>query len=173
MAEELVEEWLNRQGYFTIRGIKVGVHEIDLLAIRPQKNDLECRQIEVTASVNPISYISRVPYEIQKTTGRSPTSAKEREIGELTLGVSEWIEKKYNHPEKTKLRDKLAPGPWTRELVVHKVKYEEELNIFRSQGVTIIFLAEIVRQLKENTLIISGASGTNLVDLVSMTESKE
>ena len=30
LAEELVEEWLNRQGYFTIRGIKFGVHEIDL-----------------------------------------------------------------------------------------------------------------------------------------------
>jgi hypothetical protein len=29
LAEEIVEEWLNRQGYFTIRGIKKGVHEID------------------------------------------------------------------------------------------------------------------------------------------------
>jgi hypothetical protein len=33
LAEEIVEEWLNRNGYFTIRGIKLGVHEIDLLAI--------------------------------------------------------------------------------------------------------------------------------------------
>jgi hypothetical protein len=32
LAEELVEEWLNRKGYFTIRGIKVGVHEMDILA---------------------------------------------------------------------------------------------------------------------------------------------
>ena len=31
--EEVVEEWLNRNGYFTIRGIKVGVDEIDTLAI--------------------------------------------------------------------------------------------------------------------------------------------
>ena len=30
LAEEIVEEWLNRQGYFTIRGVKVGVHEMDL-----------------------------------------------------------------------------------------------------------------------------------------------
>lgn len=33
LAEEIVEEWLNRQGYFTIRGIKMGVQEIDLLAV--------------------------------------------------------------------------------------------------------------------------------------------
>ena len=30
LAEELVEEWLNRHGYFTIRGVKLGVHEMDL-----------------------------------------------------------------------------------------------------------------------------------------------
>jgi len=34
LAESLVDEWLNRQGFFTIRGVKHGVGEIDLLAIR-------------------------------------------------------------------------------------------------------------------------------------------
>ena len=50
LAEEIVEEWLNRQGYFTIRGVKVGVHEIDLLAVKWQKDGkAECRHIEVQA----------------------------------------------------------------------------------------------------------------------------
>jgi hypothetical protein len=58
LAEQLVEEWLNCQGYFTIRGAKLGVQEIDLLAVRPMgKGKLECRQIEVQASVRPVSYI--------------------------------------------------------------------------------------------------------------------
>jgi len=34
LAESLVEEWLNRNRFFTIRGIKHGLAEIDLLAIR-------------------------------------------------------------------------------------------------------------------------------------------
>jgi Holliday junction resolvase-like predicted endonuclease len=34
LAEEIVEEWLNRQGYFTIRGIRLGVNEIDLVAVK-------------------------------------------------------------------------------------------------------------------------------------------
>ena len=34
LAESLVDEWLNRQGFFTIRGIKHGVGEIDLLGVR-------------------------------------------------------------------------------------------------------------------------------------------
>ena len=62
LAEEIVEEWLNRQGYVTIRGIKMGVHEIDLLAVKWLENGkVECRHIEVQASMRPVSYISRVP----------------------------------------------------------------------------------------------------------------
>ena len=33
--EQLIEEWLNRQRYFTIRGAKVGNAELDLLAVWP------------------------------------------------------------------------------------------------------------------------------------------
>ena len=52
LAEELVEEWLNRQGYFTIRGAKVGVGEMDLLAVKPTDGGVECRHVEVQASTN-------------------------------------------------------------------------------------------------------------------------
>ncbi len=34
-AETLVEERLNRKGYFTVRGAKAGLPEIDLPAVRP------------------------------------------------------------------------------------------------------------------------------------------
>jgi len=40
LAEKIVEEWLNRQGYFTIRGIKMGVHKIDMLAVKWRKNEI-------------------------------------------------------------------------------------------------------------------------------------
>ena len=107
LAEELVEEWLNRQGYFTIRGIKVGVHEMDLLAIRPSKDGIECRQLEVQASVRPVSYITRVPKSVQKETGRSATSARVRADGELRQGVREWVQKKFDHPKKRDIRHRL------------------------------------------------------------------
>lgn len=61
LAEELVEEWLNRQGYFTIRGIKTGVHEIDILAVRHVSGRLECRHLAVQASMRLVSYITRAP----------------------------------------------------------------------------------------------------------------
>ena len=171
LAEELVEEWLNRQGYFTIRGIKLGVHEIDLLAIRPNGNDLERRHIEVQASVRPIGYVSRRPKQVQKRTGKSGTSVKQRTPEELVMGVKEWIEKKYEHPRKEKMRQQLASGEWSRELVVHRIRYPEELEEFRRQGIKIHLLSGIVRDLERGDMIVSAASGSSFADLVLMGDS--
>ncbi|NLO70829.1 MAG: hypothetical protein GX102_07825, partial [Porphyromonadaceae bacterium] len=152
LAEEIVEEWLNRQGYFTIRGVGIGVHEIDLLALRACENIVECRHIEVTASIRPMSYITDLPKEICKRTGRSPKSAKQRATEELKLGVNEWIEKKFNLPKKRMLRQKLYPGIWSCELVVHEVLHPEELDFFREAGIKVFSLRDVVAELsnKEN-----------------------
>ena len=168
LAEELVEEWLNRQGYFSIRGVKLGVHEIDLLAIRPTVKGLECRQLEVQASVRPVSYITRVPIEVQRQTGRAPGSAKVRHDDELRQGVREWVKKKFDHPDKQRLRRQLAPGPWSRELVVHVVKHERELELIEEAGITIHRLTDVVGDLKKGGLKLDGAAGAHLVDLVAM-----
>ncbi len=66
LAEEIVEEWLNRQGFFAIRGIKQGVQEIDLLAIRIRDGEIEKRHVEVQASIRPVSYVTSVSKERQK-----------------------------------------------------------------------------------------------------------
>jgi hypothetical protein len=168
LAEEPVEEWLNRQGYFTIRGIKLGVHEIDLLAIRPKGNTLECRQLEVQASVRPVSYITRVPIEVQRNTGRAAGSAKLRHDAELRQGIGEWVKKKFDHAAKRRLREQLAPGPWSRELVVHVVKHERELQLIVEADVTVHRLRDVVAQLKNGDLKLDGAAGAHLVDLVAM-----
>lgn len=168
LAEELVEEWLNRQGYFTIRGTKVGVHEIDLLAIRPTADGIECRHLEVQASVNPISYITKVPQEVQRSTGRAAGSAKARDDEELREGVREWVAKKFDHPKKEKLRRILAPGKWSRELVVNAVKHQREIELLSEAGITIRYLPSIVNELKSADFLLDGASGTHLVDLVAM-----
>jgi len=81
-------------GYFTIRGVKIGVHEMDLLAIRFTATGLDCRHIEVQASVRPVSYLTRVPKAIQKETGRAAGSARLREEQELRQRVHEWVRKK-------------------------------------------------------------------------------
>lgn len=166
LAEEIVEEWLNRQGYFTIRGIKLGVHEIDLLAIRIDEQRIDCRHIEVTASIHPVSYLTDVPKAIQKETGRKPKSTKERTEVELRKGIQEWVDKKFNLKPKNQLRNKLYPGDWSFELAVHEIRHPEELDLLIEAGIRLHHLRDIVNELKTEKTIISSASGASLVDLV-------
>ena len=167
LAEEIVEEWLNRQGYFTIRGIKMGVQEIDLLAVKWQMDGkAECRHVEVQASMRPVSYISRVPKEEQKV-GRATNSAK-RSNEELNQGVAEWVEKKFRRSDKKALMAKLWNGDWSSELVVNVVKSEEELKLIAGHGIKILRLNEIVSALARDSFVIGSASGADIVDLIHM-----
>ncbi|CAN5686619.1 hypothetical protein BH11ARM2_BH11ARM2_09770 [soil metagenome] len=166
LAEELVEEWLNRQGYFTIRGVKIGVQEMDLLAIRPQEGRLECRHIEVQVSINPVSYISKLTKEDQKSTGKTATTTAPRSPDVYERAVDAWVDKKFGHGRKQALLKDLAPGPWTRELVVHSVAHPEELDHLRKRGVTVHSLDRILRELAQPSVPIARAAGGDFVELL-------
>lgn len=167
LAEELVEEWLNRQGYFTIRGARAGVDEIDILAIRPVAGGLECRHIEVQASTNPVSFLTPATKAARKN-GLAANSAKARTPEFLRACVNEWCEKKYFSPRKTSLRDALAPGPWSLELVVHRLKHTEELTLIRERGVVTHQLDGVVEDLLSGGHSLGAAAGGSLVELVAL-----
>lgn len=169
LAEELVEEWLNRQGYFTIRGLKLGNDEMDILAIRYKSGDVECRHIEVQASIDPVSYISKVPKEIQKE-GRIANSAKKRSDEELRLGIREWLDKKFNLAKKQRKLQELVPKAWSHELVIHKVKHSREIDLFREvdKNLVIHSLTDVVAELKKNKST-NKAAGSHLIDLINIT----
>ena len=153
LAEEIVEEWLNRNGFFTIRGIELGHHEIDLLAIGFKDGEIKCRHIEVQASPRPIGYISGIPL-----TNKSPEF--------ITQGLDAWVKKKFLLAKKESLRNQLFPEKWVFELVVHQVRHEEELKIIEERGVKVHRLENIISELASSKTIINRASGADLVDLV-------
>lgn len=171
LGEEVVEEWLNRNGYFTIRGIKIGVDEIDILAIRPfSDGQHECRHIEVQVSINPISYITKVPATIRKQTGVGAHNAKKRDTAQLKQGVKEWVDAKFNQSRKVELKNRLCAGVWTKELVVGTVRHEEELDLLEKAGVTIHRLKEILTEMVEKKSIVKAAAGADLYDLMLLRE---
>jgi hypothetical protein len=170
LAEEVVEEWLRRSGFFTIRGIKLGVHEIDLLAVRHRSGQSpECRHLEVQASVRPVSYISKVPKALQRE-GRAANSAK-RSPEELVAGVAEWVHTKFARPEKVALMRELWPVEWSKELVLHNVKAAEEVALIQQHGVTIIQLSEVVRALRGPGAPVGSASGGDFIELINLRDS--
>lgn len=117
----------------------------------------------------PVSYITPLPRDIQKATGRTASNAKFRTDDELKQGIKEWVAKKFDNPAKSKLRNHLAPGPWSRELVIHQVKWEGEVVLLQEAGIIVHRLADLLAQLNAGGLLLEGAACTHLVDLVSMT----
>jgi hypothetical protein len=179
LGEELAEEWLNRQGYFTIRGAKVGTGEIDLLAVRHAGTKVECWHYEVQASLRPISYLCPAPHELRKL-GKAPHNAKKRTMSEIVAGVKEWIDKKYKDPKKEELRKSLWPGKWNFGLIVGNVKHQEELEIIANSDITIRRIADIIKSLSPKSKIdgkyfrVVAASGSDLIDLIfAKTQLKE
>lgn len=168
LAEELVEEWLNRHGYFTIRGIKLGVQEIDLLAIAVHGSRVEARHIEVQASTSPVSYLCPLTKEIQKRTGRKPMSMKTRSRQEMAEGVREWVKKKFHHEAKQRLRQSLFLGQWKYELVVHRVRFAEELRLLEREGITVHRLHDLATSLSRGATPIQSAAGADLLNLISL-----
>jgi hypothetical protein len=168
LAEVVVEEWLNRQGYFTIRGIKLGNDEVDIVAIRLLPNgDIERRHLEVSISTNPISYFSPLPKSVRKATGRS-TSAKKRSPELLAEAVQDWVDRKFRKSNKIQLFDALGGGTWSQEFVIHRVKYPEEIDLIRSHGIKILHLQDVVKDLRSSKTPIKAASGADLLELMSL-----
>ena len=168
LAEEIVEEWLNRTGHFTIRGVKLGVHEVDLLAVRfDSKLGAVCRHIEVQASMRPISYISRVP-KVEQKAGVAANSAKSRTDDQLLQGIEEWIEKKFHQAKKLALFKSIFPSKWTSELVLNVVKDDREIELIRAHGVLVHRLPDILDQMNHPSNVIKSAAGTDFIDLMQL-----
>ena len=128
LTEVVVEEWLNRQGYFTIRGVKLGNDEIDILAIRPLSNgNIERRHIEISASTNPISYFSPLPKSVRKATGRA-LSAKKRSPEILAEAVLDWVDKKYRKPNKCSFFILWEMATGRRSLLFTRLNTQRRLN---------------------------------------------
>jgi hypothetical protein len=168
LAEQLVDEWLNREGYFTIRGLKEGVHEIDLLAIKPHSSGIEARHIEVQVSFRPVSYISKLNSDLQKQTlAKSANSAKMRSPDILAIGVTEWIDKKFRAPVKCRMRDNVFKGAsWKFEFVHGVVKDSRELELIQNHGVLLTPFKEILSSLCSKKNWVGGA-GTDIAEMIA------
>ena len=166
LAESLVEEWLNREGYFTIRGLKHGLGEMDLLAVRPQPGGLVGRHIEVTVSFRPIGYIA--PERIAPA-GRKGSYVRKRTPEQVEVCARAYVDAKFRAPSKDQLRARLWPGVnWSFHLVHGVVRYPDELDVFAREGVICHPFHELLSDLsRRDGRSFSGSAGGDLAEIVS------
>jgi vacuolar-type H+-ATPase subunit E/Vma4 len=107
--------------------------------------------------------------EAQKETGRKAMNMKARSVKEMAESVEEWVDKKFFQKVKTALRNSLYPGNWKYELVIHRVKFPEEVKLVEKKGIKIHKLENIVLEFgKDEKSRIPSASGTDLLELVML-----
>jgi len=155
LDEQLVEEWLNSKNFFTMRGIKLGNDEIDLLAHRRIDGIDEYWHIEVQISYRPIGYVG------------GNNSAKKRNEDELRVGTEEWVEKKFKSEKKVHKRNSIAPNAVWKYIFVHGLlKDERELGLIEKLGVEVIPYKNVLNELMKNSEHKSSSIANNITEIL-------
>ena len=172
MAEQLVEEWLNRQGFFTIRGIREGVGEIALLGIRFGKDKVEGWHVEAQVSFRPVSYVTKLTKERARSLGKGRTSAWARPPEVFSECVDDWVENKFKAKGKAEIRNRAWPGINWRFVFIHGVvKYENELLEIQKHGIEVISLHQVLTEICFGERRVHlGAAGADFAEIVSYYE---
>lgn len=148
-AETLVEEWLNRRGYFTVRGAKAGLLEMDLLAIQHGgSGHPKALHVEVQVSTGPISWITKWPPPLQRELGIAPNNARGRTDEQLSQCVEAWVGKKFRDPRVMSIRERLWPGAQWKFLLVHgAVRHPQELPTIANHGIEVVEITNVIDDL--------------------------
>ncbi len=167
LAETLVDEWLNRKGFFTVRGIKDDVEEIDLLGVRPVSNDLEGWHVEVQAYFQPLDYITPLTKEMAHSLGKARPVEGARTDEMLGECVKEWVAHKFTREDKVAARERAWPGiHWQHYFVHGVVQSEAELAAIQKFGITLIPLHHVLTELCVK--VGSGTHGVTSTDFADM-----
>lgn len=155
LDEEIVEQWLNQHGFFTMRGIKCGVDEIDLLALKPSQTKPEFWHVEVQVSFRPVGYIG------------GDTNAKKRNKEQIEDGVEKWVEKKFTSKKKKEKRESIVSGAeWKYVLVCANLKDETEIQIMDRLGVKVYRYSEILADVVSSKEHQTSSIATNIVEIL-------
>ena len=176
-AETLVEEWFNRNGYFSMRGIKDKIDEIDILAVKSiGQGKWECIHCEVQVSMRPVTYISNWTKELMNEFNiKTKTSAKKRTDEQVSICAKEWVRKKFTVQKKRELRQKVhSDGKWKYMFVHGNVKDTKELDWIASENVEVVSLKRILDDLctKKTELDVTGSSAGDLVEILNFMDNK-
>jgi hypothetical protein len=165
LAEELVEEWLNQEGFFTIRGLRTGHDEIDLLGIKYLPNSKpEAWHVEVSVSMRPAGYIAKLTKEIARHLNKARGSAAKRTPEQMEESIRDWVYGKFKSKNKVKARDELFPGLRWKYFFIHgKIKHQEELPFIEKEGVELLPIKHII----ENPSKRCGGDLTELINYLT------
>lgn len=154
LDEQIIEEWLNSKNFFTMRGVKIGINEIDLLAVNPTTN--QYWHVECQISFRPIGYIG------------GDTSAKTRELPDILAGVAQYVDKKFSNQKKIDKRNEIVPNAKWEYILVHaELKDTQELKMMNDVGVKTIHYKEVIKALQDDRSWKSSSQANMIMELLN------
>ena len=163
LIENIVSTWFQAKGYFLIQNLKVGVYEVDILAVKlgEEQKFIDAVHVEIQCSSNPIGYI-----------GGSP-SAKKRTAEEIEEGVQAYIDKKFEHPKTREVIERLLGKDYRRMFVCGNLKDESTIGFFKQKGVEVIRVWEIFEDVLKNLGELKTAPGNRYHQLLHLSRDQQ
>jgi hypothetical protein len=167
LAEQLVEEWMILQGFFTVRGLRDGVSEIDLLGIRKTAAGVEGWHVESQVSFRPVSYVTPLSDEIARRFNKKKTSAWKRPDEVVAECVERWVAKKFSHQDKVAVREKMWAGVQWQYILVHgAIKHSQEVTELGRRIRLVSFHTVLQEICSREHGGFPGAAGADIADIV-------
>jgi len=137
IIEEVVSNWLVSKGYFVVNNLKIGVNEIDILAIMVKNGNVsEKIHVEVQCSSNPIGYLG------------GSSSAKKRTEDELKKGVAEYVEKKYLQKKIKSVIESYFGKEYEKWFICGVLKNEDTVDEFKKYKIQVKRIWDIIEEYK-------------------------
>lgn len=156
LDEQLVEQWLNKNKFFTIQGLKSGNDEIDFLAIRLlDDGGVEYKHVEVQVSFRPIGFVCGLPLAT-------------KEQVDVQAGVDAWIHKKFLSPRKVQLREMYAPrnAKWEFVLVHGEMKHSIESEIFQKSIIQLVPYKSVLSELSSEVAHVTSSPANGILEIL-------
>ena len=158
LIENIVANWFNSQGYFVIQNLKIGVNEVDILAVKLDegKKVIDVLQVEVQCSSNPIGYIG------------GSSSAKKRSSLQIAKGVKSYIDKKWNNKKIKSRVEKLIGKNYRKLFICGNLKDETTVEFFKKNDVDVIRVWDIFKEIEKNEGMYKTGEGNRYHQLLHL-----
>jgi len=136
ISQTIVKAAYQSLGYFIIEGIKVGIREIDFLAVKLTngKNVEERLHIESQISTNPIAPLR----------GQGKIKGAHNDV---RAAAEDYVNKKYKNKKVVEVVKKyFGNNNYDKVLVYGKLNRPEQLEMFNKLGVKTIAISELVNK---------------------------
>ena len=162
LIEDVISCWLHSKGYFLIQNLKVGLKEIDILAVKLSGNKIvEKAHIEVQCSDKPICILGH-KYVYEK---------------DVKKGIDIFMIRKFDDKKVVAFIENIIGEGYEKWLITGKQKDEKSIKEIKRRGVRVVrvwdIFEKLLQQRRKKSLPYKTATAIRYEQLLSLSRRME